>query len=108
MSTSGVKLPPPANDGESNLRHYLATLGLPIGCVPAITEVYNSMESRVWLIENSLEMKHNDSHLIVFGRSFDVIMKEDGVSRWSELQQCVDFHLKMAARCWIPTKVCCL
>jgi hypothetical protein len=46
--------------------------------------------------------------LIVFGRSFDVIMKEDGVSRWSELQQCVDFHLKMAARCWIPTKVCCL
>ena len=98
-------LRPPASDGEVNLRHYFATLGLPLGCVPAILDVYNSMESRIWIVENSLQMMHEDSHLIRSIGNFDKIEKEDGVSRWSELQQCVNFHMKMAARCWIPTKV---
>ena len=97
-------LPPPANDGEVNLRHYLTTLGLPIGCVPAILEVYNSMESRIWIVENSLQMMYKDSHLLRSVGNFVKIEKEDGVSRWNELQQCVNFHMKMAARCWIPTK----
>lgn len=105
---SSVKLPPPTNDGEVNLRHYFSTLGLPMGALPAILEVYNSMESRIWVIENSLQMMHKDSHLLITTANFDKIEKEDGVSRWSELHQCVNFHMKMAARCWIPTKVCLL
>lgn len=105
-STSSVKLPPPANEGELNLRHYFHTLGLPLGLLPSILKVYHSMESRIWVIENSLEMMHKDSHLLSTVGNFDKIEKEDGASRWSEVQQCVDFHMKMAARCWIPTKVC--
>ena len=103
---SDTKLPPPANDGELNLRHYFTTLGLPVGLLPAMLKVFNSMESRIWLVENSLEMMTTDSHLINVGGNFQKITKSDGATRWSEMQQCVDFHMKMAARCWIPTKVC--
>ena len=104
--SSDVNLPPPANDGELNLRHYFTTLGLPVGLLPAVLKVFNSMESRIWLVENSLEMMTTDSHLINVVGNFQRITKSDGATRWSEMQQCVDFHMKMAARCWIPTKVC--
>jgi hypothetical protein len=50
-------------------------------------------------------MMEKDSHLIVTQGNLDSITREDGVSRWTELHQCVDFHIKMAARCKIPTKV---
>lgn len=103
--SSSIKLPPPANDGEANLCHYFSMLGLPLGSISAILKVYHSLESRIWIIENSLEMMEKDSHLIVTQGNLDSITREDGVSRWTELHQCVDFHIKMAARCKIPTKV---
>ena len=49
-------------------------------------------------------MKKRDSHLIKASSNYDQMEKTDGVSRWSELSQCIDFHTKMAERCWIPTK----
>jgi hypothetical protein len=45
-----------------------------------------------------------DSHLLKADCNFERIEKTSKVSRWSELSQCVEFHAKMAARCWIPTK----
>ena len=45
------------------------------------------------------------SLLLTDGKCHQSIMKEDGASRWSEQLQVVDFHMKMAARAWIPTKV---
>lgn len=104
-SSSSINLPPPANDGEAHLCHYFSMLGLPLGSISAILKVYHSMESRIWIIENSHEMMKKDSHLMLTGGNLDSIIREDGVSRWAELHQCVDFHMKMAARCKIPTKV---
>ena len=36
--------------------------------------------------------------------NFTKIDKKDGVSRWAELSQFVEFHAKMAARCGMPTQ----
>lgn len=67
--------------------------------------VQSSMESRILMIDNSQEMLKKEGHLMSVGGNFERIVKEDGATRWSEMMQCVDFHVKMAARCWIPTKV---
>jgi hypothetical protein len=71
-------------EGDQNLTHYLTKLGLPSGLCSVIQSVHRTMESRVWIIDNSLES----------------ITREDG----GQLQV-VDFHMKMAARAWIPNKV---
>lgn len=86
------------------LKHYINHLRLPPGCLSTIIDIYNQMDSRIWVIENSRSMKKRDSHLIKASANYDHIEKTDGVSRWSELSQCIDFHTKMAERCWIPTK----
>ena len=95
VTSNRISIPPPANDGEANLRHYFATLGLPLGFLPGVLKVFHSMESRICVIDNSLKMLNNDSHLMGITGHLDVIFKEDGASRWQELQQCVDFHTKV-------------
>lgn len=67
-----------------------------------VSKNYKSTDSRLWLIDNSASMKVQDSHLI--GGSLERIQKTNNATRWQELQECVAFHAKMAARCWIPTK----
>ena len=49
-------------------------------------------------------MQKKDSKLIKATANFQRIEQKANVSRWSELSQCIDFHSKMASRCWIPTK----
>jgi hypothetical protein len=63
------------------------------------------MESRIWIVDNSLHMNIRDCALMLADDKLERITKEEGASRWSEQLQCVDFHMKMAARAWIPTKV---
>ena len=94
-----------ATEGEVNLRHYVTKLGLPAGLHSAIESAYHDMESRIWIVDNSLDMNAKDCNLILADDKLEKIGKEKGASRWSEQLQCVDFHLKMAARSWIPTKV---
>ena len=86
------------------LESFIDRLGLPHGCLSTIIDVYNQMDSRIFIIENSRSMNKRDSHLIKASPNYDCIEKKDGASRWSELAQCLDFHTKMAARCWLPTK----
>lgn len=87
-----------------HLKKYIDYLGLPNGVFPAIDEIYRAMDGRIWMIDNSSAMRELDSHLIRSAPDFEWIEKRDGVSRWSELTQCIEFHAKMASRCWIPTQ----
>jgi hypothetical protein len=89
---------------SSNLQNYIDYLSLPRGLFPAIDKVYRAMDGRIWLIDNSYAMNEMDSHVIRSDPDFEQIAKHDGVSRWDELSQCVEFHIKMASRVWIPTQ----
>jgi hypothetical protein len=89
---------------NANLQHYIDRLGLPHGCISTISAVYSKMDARLWIIENSYAMQKKDSKLLKATANFQRIDLKEGVSRWGELSQCIEFHSKMAARCWIPTK----
>ena len=62
------------------------------------------MDARLWVVENSYAMQKKDAKLLKATANFERIVHKEGVTRWEELSQCIDFHSKMAARCWIPTK----
>ena len=55
-------------------------------------------------MENTSSMKILDSYRAKTDSKLKYIKKEGGHSRWAELSQTVDFHIKMSARCFIPTK----
>ena len=86
------------------LLNYIEYLGLPMGMFRAVNKMYQAMDCRVWIIDNSYAMSETDSHLIRSDPEFRRIEKQDGVSRWAELSQCVEFHTKMASRVWMPTR----
>jgi hypothetical protein len=82
---------------SSSLQKYIDYLGLPMGIFPAIDQIYRAMDGRIWLIDNSSHMGEMDSHLIRADPDFGRIEKVDGVCRWAELSQCIDFHTKMVS-----------
>ena len=89
---------------EKYLHHYLSALRLPTGFLTSIIKAYKSIDSRLWLMENTSSMKILDSHRAKTDSKLKYIKNEGGHSRWTELSQTVDFHIKMSARCFIPTK----
>ena len=86
------------------LRHYIDSLHLPPGCLEGVMECYQFIDSRKWLIQNSTTMKTHDAHCMKIGPNLEYIQNNGEVSRWKEFKQLFDFHLKMSARCWIPTE----
>ena len=86
------------------LRHYLNSLQLPSGSIGGVMECYQSVDSRKWLIQNNASMKTSDAHCMKIGPKLEYIQNEGEVSRWKEFKQFFDFHVKMSARCWIPTE----
>ena len=86
------------------LRHYTDSLQLPAASFESVVKCYESIDSRKWLIQNSASMKIQDSHCLKIGPNLDYIGSDDEVSRWEELSKCSNFHVKMSARCWIPTE----
>jgi len=79
------------------LSHYMTKLEMPSGVLSTVVRNYHSCEKRYWYIDNSSSMKKIDSHLM--GDNFERIK----VSRWEELSECVCFHSKMSAKCFLPT-----
>ncbi len=94
----------PSASHKKSLHHYAVNLRLPTGFITSIIEEYNSIDSRLWIMENSSSMRTKDAHRAKIDSKLEKIIREDGHSRWGELTQIVDFHVKMSARCWIPTK----
>lgn len=89
---------------QTALSHYHDFLGLPPALLSAVSPIYKSQNARIFLLDNSNRMKATDSTLMEASENFTKIDKKDGVSRWAELSQCVEFHTKMAARCGMPTQ----
>lgn len=50
-------------------------------------------------------MNVRDCALLLADDNLATISREEGHNRWSEQMQVADFHMKVAARAWIPTKV---
>lgn len=89
---------------KTALASYLHFLGLPPGLLPALSSIYKSQNIRIMILDNSHSMRKPDATLMRAEAEFSRIEKREGVPRWAELSQCVEFHTKMAARCGMPTQ----
>ncbi|KAL7537488.1 hypothetical protein ACHAXR_007847 [Thalassiosira sp. AJA248-18] len=101
--------PDPSTKAKEALRECLASIGLPPGLLSSVYKSYQTCEARMWVLDNSSQMKKHDSHILAKGNGEDgddkgAIKRMDNVTRWKELQECVAFHSAMAAKCFIPTK----
>ena len=75
---------------KAPLREFLKGEGLPPGLLESVLQSYESLDSRLWLLDNSSAMKVCDSHLArqtKIGSNVGVIERLDNVSRWEELYQ---------------------
>ena len=74
---------------KAPLREFLKGEGLPPGLLESVVQSYESLDSRLWLLDNSSAMKVRDSHVARSSRQakLGVIERLDNVSRWEELYQ---------------------
>lgn len=89
---------------------YLKKLGFTLGLIKALGSNYKTFKKRVWLVDNSGSMKMTDGTKIEFYPNKCNCFGGGGnygrtipVSRWEELQACVEYHVDMAAELQIPT-----
>ena len=57
---------------------------------------------RIWVVDNSGSMTKNDGHRMVETTKKDDV-KIVGCTRWTEIQETVDYHAQMAALLQAPT-----
>jgi Mg-chelatase subunit ChlD len=57
---------------------------------------------RIWVVDNSGSMSTNDGHRIIETKKKDDV-KVVNCTRWTELQECVEYHIQMAALLEAPT-----
>ena len=76
--------------------------GFPLGLAKTLNENNEVFPLRIWLVDNSLSMRNLDSHKISEDSSSNYIEQVKG-SRWSEIQQVVEYHSQMAPLLRAPT-----
>jgi Mg-chelatase subunit ChlD len=57
---------------------------------------------RIWIVDNSGSMNSNDGHRLVETKQANDV-KVVGCTRWTELQECVNYHVQLAALLEAPT-----
>ena len=58
---------------------------------------------RIWIVDNSGSMQKTDGHRIIHSKNREVV-KMVPCSRWEEIAECVDYHIKMAGLIGAPTR----
>ena len=109
---------PPSNVSSSGARNhgsstttlsttalqFLREQGFTQGLAEALNKNKRSFALSIWVVDNSGSMATNDGHRIVEQRgSKDGVLKFVNCSRWTEMQQTVEYHTQMAALLQAPT-----
>jgi hypothetical protein len=83
-------------------RDALQAQGFPAGLVDAMIQNCHYFPLRIWVVDNSGSMATGDGHrMIETLRANDVRLVT--CTRWTELQETVDYHCQMAALLQAPT-----
>ena len=73
------------------------------GLAMSLNDAKKSFAKRIWIVDNSGSMQATDGHRIVAtGRKANQ-MKVVPSSRWEEIQDCVGYHIQIAAAMEAPT-----
>ena len=105
-----VAIPVPSEGMESEVRkgvtedqiQTLIEQGYSRGLAKMLGESLDVFSLRVWIVDNSGSMSHNDGHRFVATSSSSSI-KVVKCTRWKEIQETVEYHARMAALLKAPT-----
>lgn len=86
---------------ESDIRA-LQEQGFTRGLAETLTRNNMAFPLRIWVVDNSGSMTIRDGHRIVESSQKDKVKLVD-CTRWSEIQQTVEYHVQMAALLQAPT-----
>jgi len=86
---------------ESDIRA-LQQQGFTRGLAETLTRNNIAFPLRVWVVDNSGSMTIRDGHRIIESSQKDKVKLVD-CTRWSEIQQTVEYHVQMAALLQAPT-----
>lgn len=76
--------------------------GFPAGLIDSMVMSSRAFPLRIWVVDNSGSMNTGDGHRIVESRKANVV-KFVQCSRWSELQQTVEYHARISGLIKAPT-----
>jgi hypothetical protein len=76
--------------------------GFTAGLARAMTQNNAAFPLRIWVVDNSGSMNKEDGHRLVESKSRKDV-KIVSCTRWTEIQQTVDYHAQMAALLQAPT-----
>jgi Mg-chelatase subunit ChlD len=76
--------------------------GFPRGLAEAMTKNNEAFPLRIWVVDNSGSMTKSDGHRMVETKKKDDV-KIVSCTRWTEIQETVDYHAQMAALLQAPT-----
>jgi hypothetical protein len=100
---------------ESNLPHIatrplddnqiqrLVEQGFTRGLSMSLNQMKEVFALRIWIVDNSGSMQKTDGHRIIPTKNRDVV-KTVPCSRWEEIHECVDYHIKLAGLVEAPTR----
>lgn len=66
------------------------------GLAESLNQTKDAFALRIWIIDNSGSMQHNDGHRIVGDFKGGKLRTVD-CSRWEEIRDCVEYHVRLAS-----------
>lgn len=73
------------------------------GLARSLNDSKTSFFKRYWIIDNSGSMQKTDGHRLVDDGNKNNKVKQIQCSRWEEIQECVAYHIQLAAAMQAPT-----
>lgn len=73
------------------------------GLIDALHETMRHTPLRIWIVDNSGSMKTSDGTKIATNPKTNMIQLISGCSRWTEMQQTIEYHAQLAANISAPT-----
>jgi hypothetical protein len=85
-----------------NILKSLVDQGFTRSLARSLNETKQAFALRIWVIDNSGSMKARDGHQIVNNGKSNVFMVD--CSRWEEIRECVEYHIRLANMIDAPTR----
>lgn len=73
------------------------------GLAESLNQTKDAFALRIWIVDNSGSMQQNDGHRIVGDFKGGKLRMVD-CSRWDEIRNCVEYHVRMASLLNAPTR----
>jgi hypothetical protein len=88
---------------DENQIQRLLEQGFTRGLSMSLNQMKQVFALRIWIVDNSGSMQKTDGHRIIPTKNREIV-KMVPCSRWEEIQECVDYHIKLAGLIEAPTR----